>query len=253
MSFKNWQVIAAVVALLVGLEFINDLIAFVPGYAAIREGYPYYFANSYRDLIEGILLVVAAFALLRNSGPAALETLGIGNAPWGGLKAAAVMVVPLYLVYAFAFGIAEMVPMEVLYLAGISPLVEELAYRGFAFGLLRKVTGWGFWPAALFPAAFFAWDHLDLAGDFIDIIMTLAITGLASILFAWLFERWGSLWVPIGLHVMMNFASNLFAVGDGAFAGVLPTVMQLTTAIIAILVTVFRQRIPFLRIAREGR
>lgn len=247
MPFKHWQIIAGIIAFLVGLEFITDLIGFVPGYSALREAYPWYVGNSYRSLIEVVLVLLIAFALLRNSELRVLETLGIGRSPWNGLKAAAVMVLPLYLVFGFAFSVAAMVPMEVLYLSVISPFAEELAYRGLAFGLLRKVAGWRFWPAALLPAAFFAWGHIDQASDAFGIAMTIMLTGGGAVLFAWLFEKWGGLWVPLGLHITMNFAWNLFAVGDGAYAGTLPTIMQLTTVIAAIVVTLFRHRIPFLK------
>lgn len=247
MSFKHWQVIVVVFLLLVGFAFVTDLIRFVPGYSALREVYPYYVGNSYRSLVEVLAVLLLTSVLLRKSGQSVLETLGIGSAPWNGLKAAALMVLPLYLVFVFAFSIADMVPMEVLYLAVISPFAEELAYRGFAFGLLRKVAGWGFWCAALLPAAFFAWDHIDQANDISGIVMTILLTGGFAILVAWLFEKWGGLWVPLGLHISMNFAWNLFAVGDGAFAGTLPTIMQLTTVIVAILGTIYRGHIPFLR------
>lgn len=244
MPFRSWQVIAVVFILLVGLEIGSGLIRFVPGYSALREAYPYYVGQSYRSLIEILLVLLLASVLLRK--PGVLETLGLGSAPWNGLKAATLMVLPLYLVFAFVFSIAQMVPMEVLFLAAISPFAEELVYRGFAFGMLRKIAGWGFWPAALLPAAFFAWGHIDQANDLTSVIMTVAITGGGSLVFAWLFERWDGLWVPLGLHVTMNFAWNLFAVGDGAFAGTLPTVMQLTTIIMAIVITLFRHRIRFL-------
>lgn len=247
MSFRQWPIILGVVLVLSGLEFESQWIGIIPGYSALREAYPYYVGNSYRSLIEVILVFAVALALLRGAGRGAMDMLGIGGAPWHGLMAAALMVLPLYLVFAFAFTIVEIVPMEVLYLSAISPFAEELAYRGLAFGLLRKVAGWGFWPAALLPAAFFAYGHLGQASDLTEIIMTLALTGVGALVFAWLFEKWGSLWVPIGLHIAMNFAWNLFAVGDGAYAGLLPTIMQVTTIVLAITLTIYRDKIRFLR------
>lgn len=244
MLFRRWWVIAAVCVFLIGMEF--NLTRFFPGYSALRDAYPYYVGQSYRSLLEAIIVFAMAFGLLRRLQQPALGTLGLNGAPWRGLIAAAFMVLPLYTVFAVVFSTAEIVPAEVFYLAVVSPLAEELVYRGFAFGLLRRLVGWGFWPAALLPAVFFAWGHLEQANDLTSTIMTIALTGGGAIIFSWLFEKWDGLWVPLGLHVFMNLAWNLFAVGDGAFAGTLPTVMQLATIVAAITVTRFRHRIKFL-------
>lgn len=245
MTSRRWLVIAAVCAVLVAMEL--GLLRYIPGYSALRDAFPYYIGQSYRSFAEVVIVLAIAAAVLRGSGQSLFSVVGLNAAPWNGLKAAALMVLPLYAVFAFAFSIAEMVPVEVLYLAFISPFAEELVYRGFAFGMLRKVAGWGFWPAALLPAAFFAWGHLDQANDVASIVMTVVLVGGGAILFSWLFEKWNGLWVPLALHVTMNFAWNLFAVGDGAFAGTLPTIMQLTTVVAALAITAFRQRIGLLR------
>ncbi len=43
---------------------------------------------------------------------------------------------------------------------------------------------------------------------------------------------------------MMNLAWNIFSVGESAFAGWLPTLMQVTTILVAIALTLGRDRIP---------
>ena len=245
MISRRWIAISVVCTVLVALE--AGVLRSVPGYAALREAYPYFVGQSYRSLIEIVLAIAIAAALLRGTRLTVLGALGLNASPWTGLTAAVVMVLPLYIVFALFFNVAEMVPLEVAYLAVISPFAEELVYRGFAFGLLRKVAGWGFWPAALLPAAFFALGHIDQANDIAGIAMTVALTGVGALLFAWLFEKWDGLWAPLGLHIAMNFAWNLFAVGDGAYAGTLPTIMQVTTVVAAIVVTLLRQRIGILR------
>lgn len=241
MESRRWWAIVAVCAVLLGLEF--SLFRNVPGYAALRETYPYFVAQSYRSLLQAVFVLILAVVIIRGSGQPTLGVLGLNREPWTGLKAAALMVTPLYVVFFLVFEITDFVTMEVLYLAAISPVAEELVYRGFAFGMLRKVARWGFWPAALLPAAFFAWGHIDQANDIVSTVMTILLTGGGALIFSWLFEKWDGLWVPIGLHVAMNLAWNIFAVGDGAYAGTLPTVMQLTTIVAALVVTRFRHRI----------
>lgn len=247
MPLKHWQTIAVVGLFLAALALSNQWIIYVPGYAELRESSPIYIAQSYRTLIGVILVFLLAHALLRESDKGVLETLGLTQSPWPAAGAVIAMVLPLYAVFAVAFSIADMVPLEVLFLAVISPFGEELAFRGFAFAFLRRIAGWGFWPAALAPAVIFAIGHIYQADDMTALIMTLLLTGLGAILFAWLFEKWGGLWVPFGLHALMNFAWELFAVGDGAYAGTLPAAMQVVTVAVAIVVTAFRNRIPLLK------
>jgi len=209
----------------------------IPGYSAIREAHPYYFALTYFSLVEIVLVGLVAIIVLHGSGKTILDALGVRTPRGRAVLVLLLMVLPEYLVFGYRFDVADMVFFEVLFLAVISPLAEELLFRGLAFGFLRKFAGWRFWPAAILPAIFFAADHYDANGNFTDNAMTMLITSVGALLFTWLFERWNSLWVPIGLHISMNFAWNLFNVGDRAYAGSLPTVMLVTTALLAIVLT----------------
>jgi membrane protease YdiL (CAAX protease family) len=56
-----------------------------------------------------------------------------------------------------------------------------------------------FWPAAIVSGLIFGVLHLT-AGD-IGVALQLSILG---VIFAWMYERSGSLWVPIGLHTVNN-------------------------------------------------
>lgn len=62
-----------------------------------------------------------------------------------GLLFALAATLPLWVVFAITSPLAESfaVP-EVFYLSVISPLAEEVVYRGFAFGQLRRLAGWSF-------------------------------------------------------------------------------------------------------------
>ena len=90
-------------------------------------------------------------------------------------------------------------------LAFITPISEELFFRGFIFrGLLPKMGPWG---AIAASALVFSAFHLSLGG-----LVPIFITGF---LLAWLYWRTGSLWAAIGAHA----GQNALALGMQALAG----------------------------------
>jgi uncharacterized protein len=79
-----------------------------------------------------------------------------------------------------------------------APLTEEIFFRGFVFGGLRRALP--FAAAAAIPAVI--WGLLHYTGpDSWGVVLQLAIFGLVL---AWLYERTGSLWPPIALHLFNN-------------------------------------------------
>jgi membrane protease YdiL (CAAX protease family) len=138
---------------------------------------------------------------------------GVGAAAiWvvGGLAGGLLVVLGAELVQATLFGLPEAPqhaldlfqklrsPFETVAFAAtaglLAPLVEEVLFRGFLFRNLRDVMGG--WLACLVSGLAFALVHLD-AGR----ILPLAALGAWL---AYLFERSGSLAVPIGVHGLWN-------------------------------------------------
>lgn len=92
----------------------------------------------------------------------------------------------------FFDGVAVILTFQAL--AFITPLSEELFFRGFIFrGLIPKVGPYG---AMLISAAIFSGFHLS-----VGVLIPIFITGF---LLAWLYWRTGSLWAPIGAHAGQN-------------------------------------------------
>ena len=85
-------------------------------------------------------------------------------------------------------------------LAFVTPLSEEIFFRGFVFrGLVPKI---GPWMAIVVSACVFSVFHINFA-----VMIPIFITGL---LFAWLYWRTGSLWASIGAHAGQNALANGF-------------------------------------------
>ncbi len=76
----------------------------------------------------------------------------------------------------------------------IIPAVEEMLFRGLLFGALRPAFGPGW--AALVSAVLFAGAHQSLSS-----FLSLALVGLV---FAWLYERTGSLITSTVAHGVFN-------------------------------------------------
>lgn len=86
----------------------------------------------------------------------------------------------------------------------LAPLVEEFFFRGLLFRGMRASTR--FWPSALGSAAFFGFAHYSLEPDVdafgrLFLVIMMFFVGAA---FAWIYERRGSLWVPVVAHMTFN-------------------------------------------------
>lgn len=138
---------------------------------------------------------------------------------------------------------------ELLFLAAIWPLGEEILFRGFAFGLLHQRAGWNLWIAAMVTGATFGVGHLLNASirhmPLAEQAGTIAIIGVGGILFAWAYARWGfNLWVPWSIHAFMNFWWEIFALSDDPLGGWVANAMRLAVVALAVGLTLCRHRLP---------
>ncbi|HEX2436072.1 MAG TPA: CPBP family glutamic-type intramembrane protease [Solirubrobacterales bacterium] len=83
-------------------------------------------------------------------------------------------------------------------IVAVAPLSEEIFFRGFMYGGLRRRLP--VWVAAVISGVVFGLVHYT-GPDSIGVVPQLAVLG---ILLAWLYERTGSLWPPILLHLLNN-------------------------------------------------
>lgn len=88
----------------------------------------------------------------------------------------------------------------------MAPLIEEFLFRGVLQTYLKKRLG----PriAILLSALFFAFFHFSLSQGLGNISLLLSLFLLGGYL-GFLYQRQGSLWAPIGLHMSFNLVSAL--------------------------------------------
>ncbi|TQV73573.1 CPBP family intramembrane metalloprotease [Aliikangiella marina] len=116
---------------------------------------------------------------------------------------------------------------------------EEIFYRGFLFYLLWKKFSWNFVLAALASALTFGLGHWYQGGDWISALQIVLFTGIGGVWFAWLFKEWKSIWLPIGLHILMNAYWYIWEISDTAVGSQTANVIRLVTIVLSIGVTLW--------------
>lgn len=81
------------------------------------------------------------------------------------------------------------------------PLAEEWMFRGMTYRRVRAV--FGIWPAMLLSSLLFGVYHANM----IQLLYTFPL----GLLFAWYYEKSGSLLVPVLAHMSVNFGACIFS------------------------------------------
>ena len=79
----------------------------------------------------------------------------------------------------------------------VAPIAEEVIFRGYLYPVVKRFTDR--WFASIFTGVFFGVIHFNL--------MALPMLALMGVVLAVLYEKSGSLWVPIGCHAAFNGTS----------------------------------------------
>ncbi|MEP1229461.1 MAG: CPBP family intramembrane glutamic endopeptidase [Litorimonas sp.] len=243
-SRSNVQVaLIVIIGFFVSRKFIPPVLRKIMG--GIEAGV----ATLWQDLTIRIIVMILVPALITAlivGRKNVLQIWGFDKAPWRGLGFAALCMLPLPLVYAFSFPLSDMstVFMRLLHGAVIPGTTEEIWFRCFLFGLLFRVANWGFLPAAILGAIIFGAAHLYQGNAVLDSVGVFAITGAASLWWAWIYVEWDyNPWVPIGFHVLMNGCFVVFTVSDTALLPIVGEVARASVVIISVGLTLWiRQR-----------
>ncbi len=91
----------------------------------------------------------------------------------------------------------------------VAPIVEELIFRGYIYGVLKKFSSPLF--AMVIVGALFAAVHMNLPA--------LVPLWVLAILLTLSYELSGSLWVPIGIHAGFNTINVFMMLSGGGEAG----------------------------------
>lgn len=189
-----------------------------------------------------IPVIITAFLVGRKE---TLRVFGFRQSMWRGLGFAFVVVLPLPIAYAFTTPLRDpsIMLVEILRDAVFFGAAEEILFRCFLFGLLFRLAGWGFLPAAMLGAIIFGIGHLYQGNAFLDSASVFAITLIAALWWAWIYVEWNyNAWVPIGLHVFMNGWFNVFQVSESALLPIAGEVARALVVILSIVLTIVMSR-----------
>jgi membrane protease YdiL (CAAX protease family) len=198
-----------------------------------------------RDLLQ-VLLCFSGISVAHGfGGTRAARELGL-RAPAGRALAFSLLAsAPMLVVFGLTSQVnPKMTLLSVAVGCVIAPFAEEILFRAYLFRQLYRHARAGFWLSALIPSVLFALGHVYQADEPGELIGILAVTGLGSILGCWLFVRWhDNLWVVFGLHSLMNLWWEVFAVDETALGGWQANLARCATLALAIVLTLFKDRI----------
>jgi uncharacterized protein len=175
----------------------------------------------------------------------ALKDLGLAPGVLRGFLVGIVATLPMPILFGIA-GHAKLnadIAVQVGVFGFVSAVGEEVRFRGFAFGLLYRRLGLGFWLSVILPTVFFGLGHLYEAHGIRQSLSILALTGFGSVWFGWLYVRWEyNLWVPIAVHALMNSWWTIFNAGETALGGAEANIARLSTVALSIVLTLWNCR-----------
>lgn len=198
--------------------------------------------------IKALLLVFVAFILAAVviKYKEIFSFLGLNGNLLKGFGAAVICTLPLYLVFPFYGNFNTELTFQVLYdkciLTGFK---EELVFRAFMFGMLFRYARTGFFWAVILPALYFASVHLYQGHDVLSSLAAFGVTFIGALYFSWMYVEWNfNIWVPVGLHMLMNGAWHVFTMEgtEVAAGGLISNIVRVVSIALAVGLTVYVRR-----------
>lgn len=185
------------------------------------------FANNLLVYSQIILVFAVSFALFKKK---AFPTLGIDKGILKGLQIGVLCTLPMLIGYGLLNGFDIYIDLKMMHRDFIiAGFFEEFLFRGFLFGVLFYVAGWGFIPAVLIPSIYFGLGHLYQADNFNEVISIFLFTTLGSAGFAWFYTAWKNLWVLIFLHAFMDLAWDAFQIETNVTGNLMVNIFRFAT------------------------
>jgi len=234
---------ASTIAVLVAVSYIHEILSRLPAYVQLHNNKPFYVAESI-DKVAGVCLCLITVWLMKRTGPrGVLREVGLDAPILPAFAFALIASSPMMLGFALTRSLTPHIQVRpLLFLTVLSPLVEEVEFRGFGVLQLKHRTGWPFWVVVWASALLTGYGHMEQGGTLLESIELFLLLTAGAVTFAWLAYRWQSLWVPVALHICMNLWWELFSIARSAIGGWFPFVLQSSTMLLAILLTLYAKR-----------
>lgn len=172
--------------------------------------------------------------------------LGISGNIAKGFCISLICVLPLYIIFPILGSFYSETTLSLILRKSIFPgFMEEFMFRAFMFGLLFRYAKTGFFWAVILPALLFGSLHLYQGHDVISSLAAFGVTFIGAVYFSWMYVEWNfNLWVPIGLHILMNGAWVIFSIEgtEVAAGGLISNITRVISILLAIGLTVWYKR-----------
>lgn len=244
-----WAPFVVGIGIYVGLGLSVAIVAAAAGWDA--GGLPDRFILG-ATIVQDVLLVVLAVAVAAAAGPRALHHLGIRTTSfWGGIGWS---LATFGIFFAFLLAWQALLSIEesddlavelgakdstlnlvtvAILVCLFAPVAEELFFRGFMFGALRKAIGW----IAGAVATGLVFGLIHAGGTEPEFLVPLAVLGG---LLCWLYQKTSSLLPGMGIHAFNN-ALALGVTLEWAPEAVLGTVVAAPVLVVSLAAAVARR------------
>jgi membrane protease YdiL (CAAX protease family) len=169
--------------------------------------------------------------------------LGLNRNIIKGFGIAFLCALPLYLIFPFFGDFNKELTFNELYNKCIlTGFKEELVFRAFMFGLLFRYAKTGFFWAVILPAIYFGSVHLYQGHNVLSALAAFGVTFIGALYFSWMYVEWNfNLWIPAGLHILMNGAWHIFTMEgtEVAAGGLISNIARIISIALAIAFTVY--------------
>lgn len=172
--------------------------------------------------------------------------LGLNGNVSKGFGISLICVLPLFIVFPILGSFNTYTTLSLILRKSILPgFMEEFMFRAFMFGLLFRYAKVSFIWAVIVPALLFGSLHLYQGHDILSSLAAFGVTFLGAVYFSWMYVEWNfNLWIPVGLHILMNGAWVIFTMEgtEVAAGGLISNIVRVISIILAIAITVWYKK-----------
>lgn len=239
-NFAKLTFAVVTIVVLVTVSYAHEVLSRLPAYVRLHNAEPFYVAESIDKIAGACVCLLAVWLMFRTGVRGALRALGLCASIPRAVVFALIASSPMLLGFALTRSLTPHLQLPaLLFLTVLSPIVEEIEFRGFGVLQLKKRTGWPFWIVVWPSALLFGYGHVEQGGTLLESAGLFFLLTAGGVAFAWLAHRWQSLWMPVALHICMNLWWELFSVARTAIGGWFPFMLQNATILLAILMTLY--------------
>jgi membrane protease YdiL (CAAX protease family) len=144
--FRPWAFAVVTLSILVILNYLHETLSRFDAYRSLYKSHPFYVPEGI-DKIGGIVLcALAVWVLRRVAWKDIAHELGLAGSPLPALFFALVASSPMLIGFVLTRSLTpHMESLTIFFLTVLSPVAEEIEFRGFGVCILQRGTGWPFW------------------------------------------------------------------------------------------------------------